>query len=73
MRMKEEIAAARTAWEPLTFYQKFEHVIILILSGLIAVIVVFAMWNLALKIVISIFSSSFDPDRLSRCSRRSSE
>ncbi len=42
--------------------EKFEHVIILILSGLIAVIVVFAMWNLALKVVISIFSSSrFDP------------
>jgi uncharacterized membrane protein (DUF373 family) len=61
MRLKAELAAARTAWEPLTFYQKFEHISILILSGLIAVIVALAIWNLALKIVISIFDSSFDP------------
>jgi uncharacterized membrane protein (DUF373 family) len=61
MRMKEEIAAARTAWEPLTFYQKFEHVSIVILSGLIAVIVALAMWHLALKVAMSIFSSGFDP------------
>ncbi len=32
MGLKAELAAARTAWEPLTFYQKFEHVSILILS-----------------------------------------
>jgi uncharacterized membrane protein (DUF373 family) len=61
MRLKAELAAARTAWEPLTFYQKFEHVSILILSGLIALIVALAIWNLALKIVVSIFASSFDP------------
>jgi len=61
MRLKAELAAARTAWEPLTFYQKFEHVCILILSGMIAIIVVFAIWNLALKIAVSILSSSFDP------------
>jgi uncharacterized membrane protein (DUF373 family) len=61
MRLKSEFAAARTAWEPLTFYQKFEHVCILILTGMIAVIVVFAIWNLALKIAVSILSSGFDP------------
>ena len=61
MRLKAELAGARTAWEPLTFYQKFEHVCILILSGMIAIIVAFAIWNLALKIAVSILSSSFDP------------
>ena len=61
MRLKAELAAARTNWEPLTFYQKFEHVCILILTGMIAVIVVFSIWNLALKIAVSILSSSFDP------------
>ena len=61
MRLKAEFAAARKAWEPLTFYQKFEHVIILILSGLIAVIVAFATWNLALKVFVSVFSTRFDP------------
>jgi uncharacterized membrane protein (DUF373 family) len=61
MRLKAELDAARTAWEPLTFYQKFEHVSVLILTGMIAIIVVFAMWNLALKIAVSILTSSFDP------------
>ena len=61
MRLRAELAAARTNWEPLTFYQKFEHVCILILSGMIAIIVAFAIWNLALKIAVSILSSSFDP------------
>jgi len=61
MRMKTELAEARRAWEPLTFYQKFEHVSTLILTGLIAVIIVFALWHLALKIFVSIFTSGFDP------------
>ncbi len=61
MRLKAELADIRTALRPLNFYQKFEHISILILSGLIAIIVAFAIWNLALKIIFSIFSSSFDP------------
>lgn len=61
MRLKAELTAVRSAWEPLTFYQKFEHVSILVLSGLIAVIIVFAIWNLLLKILVSISSSGFDP------------
>ena len=61
MRLKAELAAAKTNWEPLTFYQKFEHVCILILSGLIALIAALALWNLTLKVVISIFASGLDP------------
>ena len=36
-------------WRGLTVYQKFEHAIILILTGLIAVVIVSAVWNLALQ------------------------
>jgi uncharacterized membrane protein (DUF373 family) len=61
MGLKAEIATARTAWEPLTFYQKFEHVCILILSSLIALVVALAIWQLALKVIASIFSTGFDP------------
>jgi len=61
MAMRQEIAAARTRWKPLSFYQKFEHAVILILSGLIALVVAFAVWNLALKLVLSIVGSAFDP------------
>jgi uncharacterized membrane protein (DUF373 family) len=61
MSLQREFAAARSAWQPLTFYQKFEHVCILILTGLIAIVIVFAIWNLALKILISVFTTGFDP------------
>ncbi len=62
MSWKTELAAARIRWEPLTFYQKFEHACILILTGLIVIVVIAALWNLTLKIIGSmILSSSFDP------------
>jgi uncharacterized membrane protein (DUF373 family) len=59
--MKTELAEARRAWEPLTFYQKFEHISTLILTGLIAIVIVFGLWHLALKIAGSILTNSFDP------------
>jgi uncharacterized membrane protein (DUF373 family) len=47
---------------PLTFYEKFEHAVILVLTGLIAVVIAFALWNLILKLAASIISSNgFDP------------
>ena len=61
MRLKQQLAEMRIVWEPLTLYQKFEHASILILTGLIAVVIALAIWNLALKILFSVFSSSFDP------------
>ena len=61
MKLKEEFAAARSGWRLLTFYQKFEHAVILVLTALIAIVVALAVWNLALKVVTSIFSSGFDP------------
>src|SRR5437879_6128589 len=61
MSLQKEFTAARIAWQPLTLYQKFEHACILILTGLIAVVIVFAIWNLALNILISVFTTRFDP------------
>jgi uncharacterized membrane protein (DUF373 family) len=55
------VAAARGGWKLLTVYQKFEHVVILLLTSLIALIIVLAVWNLALKVADSIFRSGFDP------------
>jgi uncharacterized membrane protein (DUF373 family) len=60
-RIKEEFAAARVRWEPLSLYEKFEHVVVLVLTFVIAIIIAFAMWNLVLKIVESIWASGFDP------------
>jgi uncharacterized membrane protein (DUF373 family) len=61
MNLKEELAAARDGWMLMTLYEKFEHAIILILTGLIALVVALAVWNLLLKVGVSIVSSGLDP------------
>ncbi|MGZ5863724.1 MAG: phosphate-starvation-inducible PsiE family protein [Methyloceanibacter sp.] len=61
MRLREEFRAARENFGLLTLYQKFEQVVVLVLTGLIVVFIVFAIWNLALKIFQSIAASTFDP------------
>jgi uncharacterized membrane protein (DUF373 family) len=62
MPLKEEIAAGRQRWGLLSFYQKFEHAVIIVLTALIAIVVALAVWNLVLKVLLSIISSGgFDP------------
>jgi uncharacterized membrane protein (DUF373 family) len=61
MPVGKAFARIRTQLEPLTLYQKFEHLCILVLTALIALVVVLAIWNLALKILASIWASNFDP------------
>lgn len=61
MRLQKEFSDFRISFEPLTLYQKFEHICVLILTTLIAIVIVFSIWHLALKIAQSIFTSTFDP------------
>jgi uncharacterized membrane protein (DUF373 family) len=61
MPVGKAFARIRTQLEPLTLYQKFEHLCILVLTALIALVIVLAIWNLALKILLSIWTSNFDP------------
>jgi uncharacterized membrane protein (DUF373 family) len=61
MRWNEELTEARRRFDLLSFYGKFEQIVIFILTILISVFVVFAVWNLALKVFQSIASSSLDP------------
>lgn len=61
MPAQDDATAARDAWH-VSLYERFEHVVILILTGLIAIIIVLAVWNLTLKILLSVvLSSSLDP------------
>jgi uncharacterized membrane protein (DUF373 family) len=60
-KLKEEFALARSGWNLMTFYQKFEHSVILLLTALISVVVALAVWNLTVKIVSSVFTTGFDP------------
>ena len=61
MRMTDEFAEVRARWKNLSVYQKFEHAVIFILSALIAILVVLAVWTLLLKIFASVRASNFDP------------
>lgn len=62
MSLRKQMKAAREGWRLLSLYQRFEHVVVLILTGLIAIIIVAAMWSLTLKILFSLVAiESFDP------------
>jgi uncharacterized membrane protein (DUF373 family) len=61
MSVKRELSEFRTTFDLLTFYQKFEQLCVLALTGLIAVIIVFSLWHLALNIFLSVLNNTFDP------------
>src|SRR5258708_21418622 len=61
MPLKKEFSDLRLSFVPLTLYQKFEQVCVLMLTMLIAIIIALALWNLTLKILLSICSTNFDP------------
>ena len=62
MTLPRAWTTAHGRWRLLTLYQKFEHAIVTILTLLIAVVIVSAVWNLILKIFYSlVVSAVFDP------------
>ena len=62
MTSRSDISAAREQWQPLTFYEKFEQLVILVLTALIALVVAVAVWNLALRTLRELVAAgSFDP------------
>ena len=62
MQWQDRFRRARAEWMLLTFYERFEQAVILILTGLIALVVVFAVWNLVLKIFHAVLApQGFDP------------
>ena len=48
-------------WEQLPLYHKFEHLVIGLLTVLIAGLVLLALWNLVLKVIASIAATGIDP------------
>ncbi len=66
MRFQEEFRKAGRTWSALTFYERFEHAIVLILSVLIAVVVMSATWHLAISVGPLIFTGAFDPTNQAR-------
>src|ERR1700736_637442 len=62
MSIKQELKDTTDKLRLLSLYQRFEHIVIMILTALIAVIVIAAVWNLSLKILFGlVLSGSLDP------------
>ena len=61
MALREELKVGPSRWRRLTVYLKFDHAVILVLTVLISVIIVSAIWKLAVKILFSlVLSDAFD-------------
>ena len=61
MGLRQELDAGRQRWRRLTVYLKFEHAVVLVLTILVSVIIVAAIWKLAIKILYSlVLSDTFD-------------
>jgi uncharacterized membrane protein (DUF373 family) len=62
MSLKQELKDTTEKLRLLSLYQRFEHIIIMFLTALIAVIIIAAVWNLSLKILFGlVLSGSLDP------------
>ena len=61
MELRQELDAGRQQWRRLTVYLKFEHAVVLVLTILLSVIIVSAIWKMAIKILYSlVLSDTFD-------------
>jgi uncharacterized membrane protein (DUF373 family) len=61
MGLRQELDAGRQRWRRLTVYLKFEHAVVLVLTILLSVIIVSAIWKVAIKILYSlVLSDTFD-------------
>src|SRR3954454_24970614 len=62
MSIKQELREARERLGLLSLYQRFEHIVVMFLTALIAVIVVAALWTLTLKILFGlVLAGGLDP------------
>ena len=61
MALRQELGAARARWNLLGFYQKFEYLVVVILTALIALIIALAVWNLTVTVIESLIAANFDP------------
>lgn len=61
MKLLQQMDIKTAPWEVASAYEKFEQLVVLILTGLIIVVIAFAVWNLAIKILYSLVLTTFDP------------
>jgi uncharacterized membrane protein (DUF373 family) len=62
MTIKQGLRETREQFRLLSLYQRFEHIVVMFLTALIAVIVVAALWTLTLKILFGlVLAGGLDP------------
>jgi uncharacterized membrane protein (DUF373 family) len=60
--MSRDVSTARSRWRAFTAYERFEHVVVIIVTALMAIIIVSAVWNLVLRILFGlVLVGGFDP------------
>lgn len=61
MKFLERMNIGTEQWRLATAYEKFEQIVVLILTGLIIVVIASAIWHLAVKILFVLVLTSLDP------------
>ena len=61
MRVNEKLRDARAHFSGLTFYERFEHAVVLVLTGLLVIVVGVATWRLALGVLALVLTEQVDP------------
>lgn len=61
MKLLEHLDINLDQWKLATAYERFEQVVVLILTGLIILVIASAVWHLAIKILFGLVLTSFDP------------
>jgi uncharacterized membrane protein (DUF373 family) len=61
MKLLEQMDIKTAQWEVASSYERFEQIVVLILTGLIIVVIASAVWHLAIKILFGLVLTSFDP------------
>jgi uncharacterized membrane protein (DUF373 family) len=61
MSLRDELKREQEHWSASNFYRKFERAIVYALTALIAIVIAFATWRLALTILALVMSDQVDP------------
>jgi uncharacterized membrane protein (DUF373 family) len=61
MKFLQHLDIKTAQWEIASAYQRFEQIVVLILTGLIIVVIAAAVWHLAFKILFGLVLTTFDP------------
>ena len=61
MKLRDELRSVRTLFTDLTFYERFEQAVVLVLTALIVVVVASATWHLTLAVLALLVTDQADP------------